>query len=420
LLAALALTVLEGSARKLILPGNDVPRYLMYFSKDICFALLLLLPRRSPPSRALKVFEKWLVPGCVLLGLGAVVSCAYGFNPVGAVLTVRAVLILPLLVWRVVPRLAGLRLRWVLLLLVACTVVNFALGSIQNRLPAGHVLNRYAADDALIAEVPSGVRATGTFAYITGMGVISAVGIWAGMALMSVTANQRERAAAWMAIAAGFGCGLASVSRGPIIVGVVMMASWLVGSKRGLSKLIRGSLAGVCCLVAALALGLLPVYSELGQGLLQRHATASDTFNDRAFRQIEQVLGVLRSYPLGNGFGTEQVGGQYYVQGMAVFNKFEDPLPRLVLETGFLGLFGYLLLCAAVTLALQEAKRGATSGVRAMLLATQLFMLMMFYGSVVFNHTAAAFTWFILAGVLASAELTTKPTATDYRLAGVG
>src|ERR1035437_1926054 len=40
-----------------------------------------------------------------------------------------------------------------------------------------------------------------------------------------------------------------------------------------------------------------------------------------------------------------------------------------------------------------------------MLLATQMFLLPMFYGSVIFDHTASAFVWLIFAAVLAGSEI---------------
>src|ERR1035437_5271041 len=72
LLAALAMTVLEGAFRKWVFPSGGALKYPLDFSKDIIFALVLLFPKRSLPSLALKVFGKSLIPGCVLLGMSAV------------------------------------------------------------------------------------------------------------------------------------------------------------------------------------------------------------------------------------------------------------------------------------------------------------------------------------------------------------
>ena len=107
-----------------------------------------------------------------------------------------------------------------------------------------------------------------------------------------------------------------------------------------------------------------------------------------------------------------QSSGVYAESGATDLNTLEGPLPRMVMETGVIGLIGYFAVCAGALLALQEAKRRAqNAGARAALLATQLLFLPFYYGSVLFNHTASAFVWMIFAAVLASAELNTKQDA---------
>ena len=406
-LAALAMTVLEGAFRKWV-PGfgGGAAKYLMYFSKDLIFAALLFYPQRSQPSPALQVFGNWLVPGCSLLLAGAAISCAHGLNPVGAVLTARAVVVLPFIAWLVVPRLAGLPLRQVVGLLTILTIFTVALGVEQNRLPADHLLNRYADADMQVIEAASGVRATGTFAYIAGLALISSAGIWAGLVGMGMANSQRQRLVAWVALAAGMGCALASISRSPVVIGLAMILGWLVSAQDGLSIFLRGLFVGVLGLAVAAALGVTGIFSNLGSGLLERQATAGDTFSDRAFGPLSEMVRALQLSPLGNGFGSEQVGGQFYTTGQAGFNHFESALPRLVMEAGAWGLLGYLVVCAGAILALQRAKRGVqSSGAKSALTATQLFLLPMFYGAVIFNHTASAFAWLIFAVVLAAAEL---------------
>ena len=412
LLFAIFMNVLEGSFRKWVFPESGMVKYALYFSKDIIFAAILFYPIRSQASSALQQFGRWLVLGCWLMGMGAAVSCVHGLNPVGALLTSRALVFLPVIAWLVVPRLSGLPLRWVVWLLAAATILNFGLGTEQNRLPADHILNRYADADVQVVAVDSGVRASGSFAYISGMAVISSVGIWTGLALMSLASAQWQRIAAWAVLAASFGCGLASVSRGPIVVDVAILVGWMAFSQGGFSSLIKGMVAAAFCMVLASGIGLMPVFSGLSEGLMDRSSTAGDSFNERAFGQIGEMVAALEYAPLGRGFGTEQVGGQYYATGVANFNHFESPLPRLVVETGALGLVGYLVVCAGAILALQSAKHTASSdGVKAMLLATQLLLAIMFYSNVIFNHTASAFTWIIFAAVMAAKE-TNRTAAT--------
>src|SRR2546427_815696 len=57
LLSALALTVLEGAIRKWLIESPfETWSYIAYFSKDIVFGLLLLLPPRRALSPALDAF----------------------------------------------------------------------------------------------------------------------------------------------------------------------------------------------------------------------------------------------------------------------------------------------------------------------------------------------------------------------------
>jgi hypothetical protein len=408
LLAALVMTVLEGAFRKWVFPQGGAVKYLLYFSKDILFAAILFFPKRSQPSPALKGCIKWLLTGCALIGLGAALSAANGVNPVGAVLTIRALIVLPVIAWLVIPRLAGLPLRWSAGLLAAFALLNFALGMEQNRLPRYHLLNRYADAEMEVVEVESGVRAAGTFAYIAGLAVISTVGIWAGLVLMSVAKTPWQRLGAWVSLASGFGCGLASVSRAPVALGVAIVAGWLLSFRESVSLLVRGLVMGVFCLALAYTLGLFPVLTKLGVGLKERNETAGDSFQERAFGQISETVDVLQSVPRGHGLGTEQIGGQYYATGVAGFNNFESQFPRLVMECGLSGLIGYLIIAAGAIIALQRAKLGASAESKATLLATQLFLGAMFYGNVVFNHIASAFCWIIFAAAMAAAEQTTE------------
>lgn len=407
LLAALAMTILEGAFRKWVpLFGEGMGKYLMYFSKDIIFALVLFFPKRGGQSEALATLQRWLIPGCVILTAGISLSCIHGINPVGAALSFRADILLPVMALLAVPRLAGLSLRWVIWLLAAFTVLNCGLGLEQNRLPQGNFLNRYAADTEQIADYAGTVRAAGTFAYIAGMATISSLGIWTGLAWMGLPKTQRQRFGAWITLTAGFGCGLATISRAPIVIGLAMMIGWAFGSKDRISTMARGATMGIFCLIVATGIGITPDFSNLGEKLMQRSETSSDSFQGRAFGQLGETVTAIQMAPLGNGFGTEQVAGTYYATGQMGLNHFENPLPRLVMETGILGLIGYLVICAGAILALQTAKRQASNaGARGALLATQLLLLPMFYSSVLFNHTASAFVWMIFAAVLAAAEV---------------
>jgi hypothetical protein len=399
---ALTLTILEGAIRKWIV-GTDssVLSYVIYFSKDIAFIALLFLPAEKNPGSASLVFRRWLIPGSFLLISGAMASSVQGVNLVGSALTLRAAVLLPLIAYFAIKKLNGVSLRNVALLLTVFTFANFVLGIYQNSLPADSLFNRYASSSTDITVLDSGVRATGTFAYIAGMGVISMVGIWAGMVLLSLSGKRWDRLGGWVALISGFGCSLTAVSRSPVILGAVMLLIWGVFYRVGISSGVRILVAGVLMWFLVMLFGLAPTFSNLGEGLIQRGEEAGDTFQDRAFGQFEEAYEAITIAPFGNGLGSEQVAGNFYKSGVMSFTTFENQLPRLIMETGVFGLVGFLMICVGAVSTLQFVKRSATTeSERSVLLATQLLLVSMFYTNVLFNHTASAFTWVIFVVVL--------------------
>ena len=402
IIAALILTVFEGALRKWVVEGNSWPSYLVYFSKDIAFTALVFLPAKKITSSYVKLYRRWLILGCFLLVSGAIGSSIIDFNLVGGMLTLRATVLLPLVGYFTLRRINFIPLKFVALLLTVLTVINFALGVVQNSLPADHVLNRYASLSTDIAVLATGVRATGTFAYLAGLGVISTIGIWAGMVLLSLASNQWDRIFGWIGIVSGFGCSLAAVSRSPILIGGAMILSWAVLYRVSLFAGLRIILVGALMWGLVVYFDLAPTFSGLGQAVIDRNESSGETFEGRAFGQLQEGYEALTIAPLGNGLGTEQVGGNYYSTGVMSFTTYETQMPRIIMEVGLLGLVGFLMICAAAIMSLQVAKRSAASGAeQSALLATQLLLASMFYTNVIFNHTASSFAWLIFVVALA-------------------
>jgi hypothetical protein len=286
---------------------------------------------------------------------------------------------------------------------------NCALGIWQNRLPADHVLNRYAVSDAEITAVDSGVRATGTFSYITGLGVLSQVGLWAGLVLLSTEIGTAWSTAGIIGLVAAFGCGFASVSRGPIVTNIIILLLWLCLSHVARKKALRSAGAVLFAIALIFITNLAPTFMNLSLGVWARHAAGQDSFGERAFGQLNQGLEAAAQAPFGKGFGTEQIAGNYARTGVMSFTSFENQLPRCMMECGILGLAGFLTICVGALLALHTAaKQSSQQGWRAAILATQLLLATLFYTNVIFNHTASAFAWLLFAAMMASLP---KPTA---------
>jgi len=399
---ALALVVFEGAIRKWLI-GSEAGlwSYLAYFSKDLVFSAIILWPVQRVTSPALAVFSQWSIPGALLFLVGAILSCLRGLNPVGALLTLRAGLLLPLLSLLAARRLIGVHPTRIARLMVLCALINCGLGVVQSGLGPDHPLNRYVLVDSPITALETAVRATGTFSYITGLGIMSGVGIWAGMVLLAFARGRPAQLLAIAGVVAGFGCALASVSRGPVIIGCGMLVAWGCFSRPGFAALSRSAAMWTPLLLLICCGAFFPRLCQLGRAVIARHEIGEDTFVQRAFGQLREGCEASAVHPFGSGLGTEQVGGNYAASGTMSFTNYETQLPRLIAETGLVGLAGYLAVCSGAILARQRARRFApTTEMSAAIFATQVLFVPLFYCNMLFNHIASAFVWMIFAAVL--------------------
>jgi hypothetical protein len=402
LLILLFCAVFEGAARKWLLTGSSEARYVLYFSKDLVFAALILLcpPVAITPAPAL--FRKLVLAGTGMTACGAAIAAVHEINWVGAVLTLRATIVLPVMAMLAAPRLARVEVDRIAWLIAICTVVNFGVGGVQSALPPDHFLNTYSDSTLAVVAVGESVRASGTFSYITGLGVMSGFGVWAGMTLLS---NSR-RLGFWLGattIVAAFGCGLVSISRGPIVVGVLMLTFWTISSgilrRRGL--LAASVAVGLAALL--LASGVSDLLQQYTTTIVERHMVAQEeeSLADRTINPLLSTFDVAKEVPFGSGLGTEQVAAVWSATGTANFANLEAPWPRLVLETGILGMVGFAVTCVGALLTLWlAAKTACCAGRRSVAIATLVLAASFFLTDVIYNHISSGMLWPIIAMAL--------------------
>lgn len=368
--------------------------------------VVLMTGRAWRGSPSLEELRKWGLPALGLIGCGGVLSLIGGVNAVGAVLTLRALLVLPVLGY-LYAGWSGKRfpLLGFAFVGVVLGVGNGILGLIQSGLPSSHFINKYAADEMFVVELASGVRATGTFAYITGLGVASAMGVWAGMVMISLARSKWQLVWGVVGIFGGTACAFASISRGTVVTAIAMLGLWALSSVRASRLMVKGVLvAGAVGLVLLLiSPDLAERFTNVGLGVFDRFESAGDNNTQRAVGQWSEMWEAVMQTPFGNGLGTEQVGGNVATKGVASFTTYESQFPRLVVELGVLGFAGFMTMVAAVVMGLQRMKHGP-GGARwdMVVTATQVFLLGQFYTNVAFNHTASTFVWIIVAGVFAA------------------
>jgi hypothetical protein len=412
---ALILTVLEGAVRKWI-PGFQAgaARLLVYFSKDVAFTVgaLLIFSRQVTIVPALVTLRVWALPAVPAFLVGGAVSLIQGLNAVGAFLTLRAVLILPFFGYCYAARVRAFPLMGFALVGVWLTLINAVLALYQNSLPADDILNQYASEEGHIVEVEYGVRATGTFAYITGLGVLSSLGVWGGMVAYSLARDWKQQTLGVLGIMAGLACAFASISRNNLVTAFLMLVVWLMAL--GVTRGVRWRGIFQTALVGGVIFLLFPVMTErflhVLAGTLDRFESAGDNSSDRALGQWKELWQAVQMYPLGNGLGTEQIGGNYSSSGLMAFTSYESQFPRLVAEVGVIGFLGFALLVVGVILALQRTKRGSEDWRwNLVVVSTQVYLLGQFYLNLGFNHTGSSAIWLVATAVLAAAPKDTLP-----------
>ena len=403
LLAAIALAVLEGAARKWLLRGGGgSAKYLLYFSKDICLAALIFFcpPRSRPDLRAR--LTSYLIPGFTLLAVGTMVSLTKGFSLVGGILSLRSLVLLPLACIFLISRLRTLSLPLIAMVVASFTLINAAVATIQHSSAPDDPINYYATDtDMGSSGFEESVRSAGTFAYITGLSLMGMIGAWAGLVLISYAS--RRKTYLLMGIVtyfAGLWCALMTISRGATLIILLMAVLWFISDPKMRRNVAQAAIILVACGLVGAGLGLNERFSEATSELVRRHEMSTDTVEERVLDPITQIADAVKIAPGGNGFGTEQVGGVYADYGVMSLRTFEYQFPRLVLETGVLGLIGFLIICYGTLRCLfVAAKRTHDDALRSSILVTILLVGSLFFLNVVFNHVASFFAW-VFGGLL--------------------
>jgi len=190
----------------------------------------------------------------------------------------------------------------------------------------------------------------------------------------------------------------------------LLLASWVCFTPTGRVALLKVGLLSSLMILAAFALGVGSGARQMVNAVLERHEQGGDSFQERAFGQLSQAAAVAGVAPFGSGLGTEQVAANYAATRTMKFTTFEDQMPRLILETGVLGLVGFIIICSGAIRAMQQAKRATEDRrMHAVLLVSQVLLGCLFYTNVIFNHIASAFVWLIFTAVMAAAGSARPP-----------
>ncbi len=421
ILATFLLTIFEGAFRKWVFGGSPPLRYGMYFSKDLVFICAGLAGMAQ--ARSTRLIGILLTVSLFSLSVPTLVNLP-NTTAVGAILSIRAFLVLPVCAFLAGGALRSVRdLDRIAFAVGVSTLVVGGLGALQFSLPPTHVLNRYDTGEEISRAIAdfSHVRATGTFSFISGMGIMAGVGGWAGIYLFLTARGLLGRAFATAVLFAGLCCGLVSMSRG----GVVLHAVTVLGG---------GILFGRSRELIYLLLVFVVGYSLFGdpsseesvdpgmQGAVFQRFEKRDSVGDRLGYVLMNLELGLTGHPFGEGLGRGQIGGNYAESGVRSWGSgYESELGRIGFEVGPLGWIGVVAWrVAAVVLMWRELRRAKDRHVRAALAASLPLFTLLALNYMAYNHTGSSFGWSFVALSLGAATLQPQPVplATEPRTRG--
>ncbi len=395
--------VADGALRKWVVGNTSMVGRFAYLSKDILW-IGFFFNRFCRSNALVGIATPFLQCGMVLLGIGAIASSLSGFDPIGGPLTIITFFVLPLAAVAAgnsLPSDAILRFaRWVSIL----TVLICPLGILQFYAPATNAINRYTLegeDQIATASVSDRVRATGTFAYITGMCEFGELGVWASIVVFSMAQNVRDRWLGYAGICAALCSAFVTVSRSAVLICLIELGAWVIFGGHIGQKFKTAVIIAAVALAALISADRFDVASEVASTIYARSESASksDTISHRLWYQYLLPLYAIEISPMGDGVGSRQAASG---ADSSADVTFESPWGRTILELGVIGLLGFLVSLGVAFAPWKAAYQALPAGgERAALAVTGAALATRAMLGFQFNHVAAYFFWAMTACVLA-------------------
>lgn len=336
---SLILCVLEGAVRKWIIRDSDAySQAICYFSKD-AFLLIAFIYSSTKQVKVNKIYfniSHLLVLSFVFISIGTVINYD-GFAPLGALLTLRNILWLPFVSLVVGVNLNNIDIKYICYTILFLTAINSILGVLQFLMPQDHLLNYTTKSDVLGIFDVGRVRASGTFAFITGMSCICIFSTWSGLLLIL---KNKGNIYGYISIGAGFVCCLCSISRSGVLYSIVLILFVVFYTKRGFFI----SLFFLPIVIFAYLNGndintdnIQENDPTIGSAIFIRHSKSDSVFERVSWMMLDAPIAITY-YPLGTGLGRGQTGQQAADNSDYAF-VFEVELSRIIYE---IGIFGFM------------------------------------------------------------------------------
>lgn len=392
--------VCEGALRKWILPAALHPG--AFLAKDI-FGLGYIALRRSSSNSKYKNLLQLL--GYSTAGL-LFISFILGINNSwqSAIITYKNAVLWPMIAGCIVTNTSSKTWNRLSLFTAATAIGMFALGGEQFFSPPSSWLNQYAWTAAGVQSPVAtfggvqGVRATGTFSYISGMSEFAVFSFVLCFYHFLNTSNLRKKVLLITGCSAGLGCAVESGSRAPIVlIAFVVICGLATNLTSAKTMLYLGLSIVTVTAIAGLSLDRQMTTEYLKRWTVDPQETLRRFTNEGLRGNYSEMLS---RNPIGIGLGQ---GNGYAVFESSRTNQFvttnvyDDGASIAIYESGLLGLMAFYL--APCVLGWQFGL-GITAKMPAARSVTGAFGFVSVVGLIAgvwHDHNGTAFTWLQIA-----------------------
>jgi len=388
--------VCEGALRKWVMPAALHPA--AFLAKDTLGVCYIAFHRNTTGSKYQNVLNllgystAGLLFFSLLLGLGSFWQ--------SAIITYKNAVLWPLIAASMVTNTSSETWKRLSLLTAPTTIGMFLLGGEQFFSPTSSWLNQYAWTAAgLQSPVATfggvqGVRATGTFSYISGMSEFAVFSFVLCLWFFLTSVSLKQQLLLISGCAAAIGCAVESGSRAPVVlITLVILSGLALNLTRKRTVLCLGMFVVIVTAI---------VWFSLDKQMAEEYVKRWTVDPQETLRRFtnEGLRGnyweMLTRNPIGVGLGQ---GNGYAVFETSRSNRvvganvYDDSASIAIYESGLLGLLAFYLAPSVLGWQLTLGLMDQSSAVRSLAVSFGLVSVVGLIAGVWHDHNAAAFTW---------------------------
>jgi hypothetical protein len=406
--------VLEGAFRKWVLPASL--HSLAYGSKDILAAMFIVRFGLPYHARMLRPLRDQIIMITCLLAPSFILGLTWSVT--AAIMIFKNAVLWPLFAVHFAAWFDWASLNKLTRLLSILGALIAVLGIIQFSSPPDSTINQYAwhvmgkaERVATFGMSSTGVRATGTFSYITGYSTFASIGfLWMIWRLLNAV-RTLDRCFCILGVISCLVCILTSGSRAPLYQCVLGLIAAVIASSH-----IRHKFRAFVLLAILIVTYVAVMDRQLAESFYVRVSPAGDSPAARITGAGLGFLSLMLDHPLGVGMGQETNVSDYRIAERLNELEFtEDGRSRVAIEGGILAVLAQaatlLLFFRMIGLAWKTRSDESRIGAAAMLPAATYLLA----NSLWYDHTASALWWFFIGAWLAITLRSCAPVSHPVR-----